>query len=215
MPDLDATAQVAAADANGSTRRELVRSGLAAGAAAAAAALLPPLLSPAGALAAPIGDAAVLVLALRAEQAVLYAYEGTLASGVISASTAQVLKMFLGQEHEHVDALTVHLERLGGTAPAPPSDLAAFELLLRELQIKQSPSTLRNEREYLSFLVKVEAELANIYHFAIEQLVDDQLIQTAAQIMANEGQHATLLRELISPGNVRRAVPRAFVGGAT
>ena len=48
----------------------------------------------------------------------------------------------------------------------------------------------------------------------IEELADDKLIQTAAEIMANEGQHATVLRELTSPGNVSRAVPTAFVGGS-
>jgi len=215
MSDIDPTSISLTAAADGSTRRELVRGGLAAGAVAAAAAVLPPLLSPAGARAALIGDAAVLVFALRAEQVIVYAYQGALASTVISTPAAEVLTMFLGQEKEHVDALTVHLGRLGGTAPTAPGDLATFEQLLRELQVSESPSSLRNERDYLSFLVKVESAVAAAYHFAIEQLADDELIQTAAQIMANEGQHATLLRELISPGNVNRAVPRAFVGGAT
>jgi hypothetical protein len=214
MTDDLPTAKGLAAGADGSTRRELVRGGVAAGAAAAVAAVAPALLGPATALAAPVGDVAVLVFALRAEEVVVYAYEHALASGVISAPATRVLTQFLGHEREHVDALTVNLARLGGTAPAPPADLASFEVALRQLGVKRSPARLHTERDYVSFLVRIEGVLATVYHFAIDELADDKLIQTAAQIMANEGQHATLLRDLTSPGNVSRTVPRAFVGGS-
>jgi hypothetical protein len=33
--------------------------------------------------------------------------------------------------------------------------------------------------------------------------------------MANEAQHATVLREMLTPGRVKRAVPSAFVAGIT
>ena len=214
MADRDIASPDAAAGAEGSTRREVVRTGVAAGAAAAMAAVLPPLVSPTPALAAPVGDAAMLLFALRAEQVMVYAYERTLASGVIAAPAAGVMAQFLGQEREHVDALSVNLARIGGPIPAPLRDLTTFELTLRELGIKRSPTELRNERQYISFLVRIETALAAVYHFAIEELADDKLIQTAAEIMANEGQHATVLRELTSPGNVSRAVPTAFVGGS-
>jgi Ferritin-like domain len=197
------------------TRRELVHKGVAAGTAAAVAAVLTPLLRPAGALADPIGDPAVLQFALRAEQTIVYAYDLALASGVISAPSRRVLKLFLGQEHEHVDALSVSMLRLGDTVPGPPTDIATFEVLLRELHVKRTPAKLHTEREWVSFLVRLEGVLATVYHFVIEQLVDHRLIQTAAQMMANEGQHATMLCELTNPGKVALAVPRAFVGGAT
>jgi hypothetical protein len=197
------------------TRRELVRRGAAAGAAATVAAAVSPLLRPARALAAPVGDVAVLLFALRAEQVIVAAYERALASGVISAQAQPVLTLFLGQEHDHVGALSVSVARLGGAVPAPPADLATFEAELRALNIKRSPAKLHTERQWVSFLVRIETVLATVYHFAIDQLADDKLIQTAAQMMANEGQHATLLRELVNPGNVKLAVPRAFVGGAT
>jgi len=207
-----ATASPVAAGPDGATRRELVRSTVAAGAAAAVASVVPSL-GPSTALAAPVGDIAVLALALRAEQVIVYAYERVLASGIVASPAARVLTLFLAQEHEHVDALTVNLVRLGGAVPSPPSDLAEFEVELRELGVKRSPVGLRNERESVSFLVRLEMAVATVYHFVIDQLADDKLIQTAAQIMANEGQHAAVLHELVSPGNVRRAVPSAFVGG--
>jgi hypothetical protein len=42
---------------------------------------------------------------------------------------------------------------------------------------------------------------------------DAGVARTAAAIMGNEAQHTTLLRELLSPGNVGGAVPAAFVVG--
>jgi hypothetical protein len=212
-----ATAPAVAASADGltSTRRDLVRGGVAAGVAAAvAAAVAPPLLSPASARAAPYGDAGVLLFVLSVEQVIVYGYEQALASGVISASGQPVLKLFLSQEREHIDALSVHLVRLGGAVPAPPTDLQTFEVALRKLKIRRNPAKLRNERQYVGLLVRIETALAAVYEFAIEQLADDKLIQTAAQIMANEGQHATVLRELTSPGNVQLSVPRPFVSGS-
>ena len=174
-----------------------------------------PLLKPAAALAAPIGDTAVLVFALQAEQLIVYAYELAAASRVISPRVEPVVNQFLGQEREHADALAVNIERLSGPLPTPPANLAAFEAGLRALQVDRSTTSLHNERDHLRFLVMVEIALARAYHFAIEQLSDDKLIQTSAQIMANEGQHATILRELIAPGDVKRAVPSASVGSGT
>jgi hypothetical protein len=192
-----------------------MRSGVAAGAAAAVAAVLVPLVRPAGALADPIGDPAVLQFALRAEQAMVYAYELALGSGTISASATDVLRQFLGQEYEHVDALSVSMSQLGDKVPGPPTDMAMFEESLRQLHFQRSPAKLHTEREWVSFVASLERVLGLVYHFVIEQLVDVRLVQTAAQIMANEAQHATMLRELIIPGSVKYAVPRAFVGAAT
>jgi rubrerythrin len=155
----------------------------------------------------------VLDFLIRAEQTVVYAYERALAGGALSAVAAAVLRRCLSQEREHVDALSINLSRLGTSLPAGPTDLASFELALRSLQVKRNPATLHGEREYVNFLIRVEAAAASAYHFAIEQLADDKLLQTASEIMANEAQHATVLSELLSPGNVKRAVPSAFVAG--
>lgn len=214
MTDLHDTGSTRGAGADGPTRRELMLGGAAAGAAAAVVAAVPPLLSPAQAVAAPVGDVAVLLFAIRAEQVIIYAYGQAVASGLVSAAAAGVLTGFLGQEHEHVAALSVNLERLGGALPIPPSDPATFALALRSLGVKRSPAGLHNQRQWITFLADLEIVLARVYRFAIEQLADSKLIQTASQIMANEAQHATLLRQLTSPGRVSRTVPTAFVGGA-
>jgi ferritin-like protein len=215
MTDQDTAACGGAAGVEGSTRRELMRGGVAATAALALASTAPALVDPAGALAAPMGDGAVLVSLLRVEQVVVFAYERSLASGIPSASAQSVLTSFLGHERAHVRALTRSVTDLGGVMPAPPTVMAAFESELRRLRVMRSPADLHTERDYLRFLVDLETVIARHYRFAIEILQGAARLTTAAEIMANEAQHATLMRELLSPGNIRRAVPSAFVADTT
>jgi len=193
-----------------------MRGGAAAAAAIAAAVTAPSLLDPPGALAAPLGDAAVLVSLLRVEQVLVAAYERALATGILSAAAQSLVRSFLDQERAHVHALSGAVPRgAGASLPDSPQTTSAFDAELRALRIRRSPTELRNERPYLRFLVELEVVIAHHYRFAIASLEGEKPLLTAAEIMANEAQHATSLRELLSPGNVKRAVPSAFVAGTT
>jgi hypothetical protein len=167
----------------------------------------------AGAGGSPAGDLGVLVSLLRVEQVVVFAYERALASGLLSASAQAALGTFLDHERAHVHALSRALTRLGGTVPVAPTLTAAFESELHRLHVKRSPTGLDNERQELRFLIDLERVIARHYRSAIARLGTDKLLTTAAEIMANEAQHATALAELLSPGNVKRAVPTGFVAG--
>jgi hypothetical protein len=207
------------------TRRELVRRGAATTAAVTLAAAVPSLLEPVSALAKPVDDATVLASLLRVEQVMVFAYERALEVGVgvgvgvevgvLSASAQPVLSSFAGQERAHVRALSASLRSLAGTVPAPPTTVAAFESELRHLRVRRSPATLRTERQHLRFLIGLETLIARHYRYAIARLSAEKQLLIAAEIMANEAQHATLLRELVTPGNFRRAVPSGFVAGMT
>jgi ferritin-like protein len=168
-----------------------------------------------GALVNPAGDAPVLASVLRVELVVVFAYERTLTASILSSPAQKVLTTFLEQERAHVRALSLDLDTLGGTVPGPLATMSAFESELRALRVKRSPTGLRTEREYLRFLVALETVIARHYRFAIELLTGAQRLGAAAEIMANEAQHETVLRELLSPGRIRRAVPSAFVAGTT
>ena len=196
--------------------------GVAATAALAVAATVPTLLEPAGALARsggalvkPSDDGAVLTSLLRVEQVVVFAYERTLTTAILSPSAQEVLTSFLDQERAHVHELSLDLTALGDAVPAPPTDTAGFESELRHLRIRRSPAGLRTQREHLRFLIDLEAVIARHYRFAIELLTGETRLWAAAEIMANEAQHATVLREMLTPGRVKRAVPSAFVAGIT
>lgn len=194
------------------TRRGLLRGGAAAVALAAAA---PTLLDPPDALAAPVGDEAVLVSLLRVERVLVVAYEHALATGLLTPSAQQTVSLFLGHERAHVHALSVNVAALGGTVPAAPEGTAAFEAELRQLRVRRSPAELRNERQHVRFLTDLETLIARHYRYAIARLSAAKPLSMAAEIMANEAQHATILREVLSPGNVKRAVPTGFVAGMT
>ena len=62
-------------------------------------------------------------------------------------------------------------------------------------------------------LVEIERAALSVYYTELARIRDPELAGTAAAIMANEAQHAALLLELLSGGNVTRAVPTAFVYG--
>jgi hypothetical protein len=186
---------------------------VAATAAATLAATASSLADAPGAVAAPVGDAAVLTSLLRVEQVVVFAYERALADGLLSASVQGTVGSFLAHERAHVRALSASLLDLGGVVPSAPTSSAAFDSELRQLRVNRSPAELRNERQHLRFLIHLETVSARHYRYAIARLSDDRLLTTAAEVMANEAQHATGLRELLSPGNVKRAVPGAFVAG--
>jgi hypothetical protein len=166
-----------------------------------------------GGAGAPMSDAALLVSLLRVEQVVVFAYERALESGLVSASAQVALTSFLGHERAHVHALSAGAIALGGTVPAAPTLVAAFESELRHLHVKRSPVELSNERQELRFLIDLERVIARHYRSAISRLAGGKLLTTAAEIMANEAQHATALAELLSPGDIKRAVPVGFVAG--
>ncbi|MDQ6805052.1 MAG: ferritin-like domain-containing protein [Actinomycetota bacterium] len=197
------------------TRRELLGGGVATTAAVALAATAPSLLAPLSALAAPVGDGAVLASLLRVERVVVFAYERALATTALTPAVQQLLSSFLAHERAHVQALAANLTSLGSAVPAPLKDTAAFASELRQLRVGRSPPQLRNERQHVRSLIDLETVIARHYRYAIARLSAGKELSIASEIMANEAQHATILRELLSPGNVKRAVPSAFVAGKT
>jgi ferritin-like protein len=205
----------------GQTRRDLIRGG-AVTAAVGLAATVPALLEPAGALARsggaptqPVGDEIVLASVLRVEQVVVFAYERTLTTTILSAPAQEALTVFLEQERAHVRTLSAALTSLGGPVPGPLGTMVAFEAELRQLRVKRSPARLHTERQYLRFLVSLETVIARHYRFAIEVLTGHERLVLAAEIMANEAQHETVLLGMLTPDHVKRVVPSAFVAGVT
>jgi rubrerythrin len=144
------------------------------------------------------GDVGALRALARAEQVLVATYEGVLASGALSAEAARWATECLAHERAHLSALTAHLRRLGSRARRPVSVAGAL------------PST---EKATIGLLLALERAAISVYYAELGKLRDPDAARTAAEIMACEAQHATALRELLSPGNYSRAVPSAFVFG--
>jgi hypothetical protein len=191
-----------------STRRELVTAAFAAGALVAADAP-----SALATTATPETDAQLLHDLLSAEQLAVAVYEGVLATGLLTPRPTHVSRRALSQERVHVRLLTASVLKLGGTAPEPPSDAAAVDKELGDRQITGRLSKLKTEHDCGSLLLDLESVVMADYFKAMSQLQDPGLQRLAAQIMANEAQHATAISEARRPGNIFQAVPYAFEEG--
>jgi hypothetical protein len=145
------------------------------------------------------GDVAVLTDLVALEQLIVLGYERQLSARVLRSASERVVRTFLGHERRHVAVLGAELARLGGRMPAAPA----------EATIGRPGSAA----DALGSLVALERDALGSYYRALGKLRDGRAALVAAQIMANEGQHATGLSELLEPGHPKLAVPSAFVYG--
>jgi Ferritin-like domain len=197
------------------TRRGLVSGLLASGGLAAVGASVGAAFEPdrGAAATAPETDAQLLGELLAAELLAIAVYGGVLRSELLSPQPEHEARRALAQERAHVQALRPALDKLGGTMPASLGATADVDKALAARQIKGRLGTLRSEHDCVSLLLDLESSLQSSYYNAMSKLQDAGLLRLAAQIMANEAQHATAVSEARRPGDVGQAVPYAFVEG--
>jgi hypothetical protein len=194
------------------TRRELVRSGIAATAALSVGVRS----AGASAAAAPAhSDAGVLARTLEIEQLVSIAYRQALGSHALGPAAARVLGGVLSQELEHVAALERELRGLGAGIPGAPASLASAQAALGRHHVSASLTRLETEHQCLKLLIDMESLAEGAYFSAISKLSDPALLRTSAEIMGCEAQHWTLLSALRHRGNVDQSVPYPFVQGSS
>jgi hypothetical protein len=158
-------------------------------------------------------DAGLIHGLLRLELLLVFAYQRVLASGLLSASAEPVARELLAHEQSHGAVLATELTRLGGTFPQGPANVAAGDRALAAHNVGARLVGLRSSRGALRLLVEVEGTAERVYYKAMSKLRDPGLLETGAEIMACEAQHATVLSELLHPGDLARAVPDAMVQG--
>jgi hypothetical protein len=180
------------------TRRDLLRRGVTMGGMALAAAAVPLPSTRRDAFAKPEGDAAILERAIRLEQSAVLAYESALKSGRLDERTERTVQLFHRHEQEHARALIAALEEMDGTPPEPPAPEQVAGL-----------ADLRTQREIVSFALGLEAMAVAAYFDALSRLEDSKLVQAAASIMASDGQHLVVLRQMLGED----PVPSAFEDG--
>lgn len=139
-------------------------------------------------------DIAILNGVLDLENTAIAAYEAGIP--LLTGHARAAATRFLGQELSHAAKLQSTIKGAGGNANAPQ---AAYDL--------GSP---RGEAEVLSLLRTTEAALVTAYLDAIPKLMPGWLRAVAAGILANEGQHISVLRLIEG----RPPVPGAFLTSA-
>ncbi len=187
--------------APGLTRRQLAGAGIAAAGISLGAAV--------GARAA-TSDAELLLRAADVERLVVWCYERVLARGPLQAPVRALVARYAAQERAHLAAV----QRAGGVAPAAPLGLTRAEAELAHHHVAASPTALRNQHDCLRLLVDVESVAEAVWFSTISQLSDAAFVTTAAQIMACEAQHWTVLSGISHHDDVKITVPYAFVRGS-
>jgi hypothetical protein len=198
------------------TRRQLVSGLLAFGGMAAAGTAVVGATAGAAraeAVAAPQSDGDLVGEMLAAEVLAIAVYEAVLGSGLLSPQPEHTARRALAQERAHVRALQPALEKLGGTMPPSPIGSAAVDKALADRRIAGRIGKLRTEHDCVSLLLDLESDVQSTYFTAMSRIQNRGVIRLAAQIMANEAQHATAISEARRPGDIGQAVPYAFVEG--
>jgi hypothetical protein len=93
--------------------------------------------------------------------------------------------------------------------------VSAADGQLAERGVSGRLAGLDSERASLRLLLDAEGMAERVYYRSLLRLGAPGPIQLAAEILASEAQHATILSELLKPGNVDMAVPDAFVQGSS
>jgi len=184
-------------------RRELLRRGFSLGGAAIAAASIPLLWSVRSAFAQDEADGTVLASAINLERSAVIAYDSVLGGGLLTPAVSGVLRGFRDHEQEHADSWVTALTDLGGIPPAPPKGVAAVD------DVAEGLGDVRSQADVLSFLIELETAAVAAYFDAHRTFGEARLLQTGASIMANEGQHLSVLRRTAG----RNPIPNAFETG--
>jgi rubrerythrin len=143
------------------------------------------------------GDVGALRAMIRAEQVLVASYQQLIEAGTLPPAALEIATEFLGHERAHLQALRGELRR--GAAPAPPRELGGLAGV--------------SARQGVRLLVGLERAALSFYFTELARIKDGALAQMAAEIMANEAQHSTVLLEVLSPGDFERAAPAAYVTG--
>jgi hypothetical protein len=195
--------------AGGVSRRELITGTVGVGAIAALAA------TEARADTPPESDPTLLTKALVLERLSVLAYAGLIPLPALSAHERRVLRTLMRQDRAHVRALETEMTARGIALPPAPTGPAALDQALSAKGMSVTLAGVKTLKQAVQLLLDIEALTQGGYYMIIREATDPTLALRAAQVLANEAQHSTLLTELVSPNDITQTVPNWYVTGVT
>jgi ferritin-like protein len=196
-----------------STRRQLLLGGV--GAAAGLSAVAPALARAdssdqgGGAKRPPKVQDGIEIQKLLADEALLmYGYEHALGTGLLNHDARELCLLQLAHEEAHVAALHSALD-----VRLPPIDHGQPDRSLRQA-VDDLFNLAQHEREVLQVIVQIENVAQSGYFRAASLFHDPKLVRLAAEVLACEGQHWTMLVDLLHRGDATQAVPHPTVRGS-
>jgi hypothetical protein len=158
-------------------------------------------------------DAMLIAGLLQVEGQVADVYARAIASGALTGAGLSLAREVLSHERAHTVALRRELRALGGSELPLPGTAKALEGALATHHVTVNLGAARTGRHWLKLLADVEDVLERNYHLAISELRRPALMTLCAEILGSEAQHSALLGEMLSPRNVQKALPNAFING--
>ncbi|MFT3866202.1 MAG: ferritin-like domain-containing protein [Solirubrobacterales bacterium] len=141
-------------------------------------------------------DALLLDKVLARQEAAVAAFAKVIPT--LSPRLSHMASYFRAQEQEHVDATIKALRGLKSAAEPQAEPL--------------EPGELKTERERVEFLYEVEGATIDEELSAISKLEASWPRSLLASVVADQGQHRTLLRQALGAGPLA-SVPEAFENG--
>ena len=114
------------------------------------------------------------------------------------------------QEQSHASSLAAEI---GAVPPPIPHQAGAIEAALAKLGITVRLAALHGERAWFTLLDDLEKVLEAAYYTALGDLTTVSAATLAAQILANEAQHATVLFRFRHPRDITLAVFEGLITG--
>jgi hypothetical protein len=200
------------------TRRELVTQAVVFGAAAIGSGSLPPAAaagttSTDGQVTPPPSDAVIIGGLVSVELLSEYVYLRAVRSGKLSRRPHRLAEQIAAHERAHAQALSAELPALGASPPNGPANDADAKAGLLPHHVQVQFDKLHTDRDWLRLMLSVEDVLERNYHQALFQLRRVRLLRLAAGIYASEAQHSAVLGVLRHSGDIKKALPGAFVNG--
>lgn len=185
-------------DSTNPRRQFFFRGGLFTMGALTAAALVPSQALAKSGAASAAGDVAILNTALALEFQAIAAYQVGAESNLLEKQVLELAVQFQGHHRSHADALTVTIEKIGGT-PVTAKTLAQYAFPVEQL---------KSQADVLRFAAGLEKGAASTYLSSLSSFHNKHLVKGAGSILGDETMHWAILLNALGED----PVPIAFVG---
>lgn len=143
-------------------------------------------------------DGARLARVLDVEQLMLYVYGQVLAGPRLTAAQRASLAPLRRYEATHVAVLRRAVAAHGAAAPPPPGSPAQANRRLARRDVAGRLDQLRDDRDAVNLLLATERVTVGVYYEALIDLTQPATIALAAQLMASDAEHESILLETLA-----------------
>lgn len=158
-------------------------------------------------------DADWLAAAYEAKHLAVIAYRHVLALPVLSPRARGIMAKLLAHERAHIAVLAADLRALGAAVPPPPHTIDQVGETLDKHGMNGSLASSASRKDALQLLLDVEALCEGALYRAAGNLSASEPLVHAAQALAADAQHTTVLQGLLHPGDIGQAVSNWYVAG--